>query len=53
MKVKTLSVFFVAALLLAGTSIGCDNRSQLEKDADKAMKNVEDGANKALDKIGN
>ena len=64
MNTKKLSAFLIATLLVAGTAIGCDNRSQLEKDADKAMgkmekdagkamKNMEAGASKALDKVGN
>lgn len=53
MKTKKFSLLLVFTLLVAGTAIGCDNRSQLEKDADKAMKNMEDGASKALDKVSN
>lgn len=60
MSVKKLSALFLVTLMISATTIGCDNRSQLEKDADKAMGNAEKAvgqmekdAGKALDKIGN
>ena len=33
-------VSFIALVLLIGTLSGCDNRSQLEKDADAAAKKL-------------
>lgn len=53
MNVKSLSALLIAVLLIAGATVGCDNRSQLEKDADKAASAMKKDANKALDKIGN
>ncbi len=53
MYTRKLTALFVAALLIAGTTVGCDNRSQMEKDADKALGQMEKDAGKALDKIGN
>jgi len=44
MKKYSFIVSLIALVLLAGVLNGCDNRSQLEKDADAAAKKV----NKAL-----
>ncbi len=39
-KYSVIAFVFVLAVAMA-TAIGCDNRSQLEKDADKAAKKLE------------
>ena len=41
---KKSKLFTLVAILavFASTAIGCDNRSQAEKDADKAMKKLDE-----------
>lgn len=40
MRKYGLLVSLIALVLIAGTLTGCDNRSQLEKDADAAAKKM-------------
>lgn len=47
---KKLMAFLMIAVLSAGL-IGCDNRSQVEKDLDHAANEVGNALNKAGDKI--
>jgi len=39
-KYRTMAVMLVLSILFAGTILGCDNRSQAEKDIDAAAAKV-------------
>jgi len=38
---RTMMSVLILCLLVAGVTLGCDNRSQMEKDADKAMQKLD------------
>lgn len=49
---KNVIFTMILALTVMGAAIGCDNRSQLEKDADKAAKELNKAAGDAQKKLG-
>jgi hypothetical protein len=49
---KNVILTSILALLVMGAAVGCDNRSQLEKDADKAAKELNKAAGDAQKKLG-
>ncbi|MBP9854645.1 MAG: hypothetical protein KBD53_07250 [Candidatus Omnitrophica bacterium] len=49
---KSIILSSIFAFLAMGTMIGCDNRSQLEKDADKAGQQLNKSADEATKKLG-
>ena len=49
---KNVVLASILALVALNSLIGCDNRSQLQKDIDKAASSAEDAANDAQKKLG-
>jgi len=52
MKKTTLFCALLAVAFLSAAIIGCDNRSQMEKDMDKAADNVEKAATDTQKQLG-